>query len=391
MVATTFSTEKKNLKERLEQIMHYKKSRVRTLAAVLALIVLFGCGLAAGPASAGSAEISTDGQNVVRVSTVDEFLAALAPDTVIELAPGTYDLSSAANYAGESQSPYYGWTGVYSENGDPSAELELRSLENLTIRGSGMTETTIAAVPRYANVLKLSSCRGVTLEQLTAGHTTEPGFCAGGVLSFDLCSDISVNECGLYGCGTIGVQARDCNDLTVTACNVYECSYGALEARSGTRAGQGGAMNLFDLAYSDGAVIRRNRIHDNNVQYLLHSSYTQNAFFLSNEVENNAIVTCGFALEEYGVTIDGCSFRNNELRSGWLYGNGVYANDTAGNLLDSEALASMTWQDLEPVSAVTPLQPDPAMFLAAGASVEVTSILKRPRTGSDDCAEWGAL
>ena len=34
----------------------------------------------------------------------------------------------------------------------------------------------------------------------------------------------------------------------------------------------------------------------------------------------------------------------------------------------------MTWQDLEPSSAVTPLQPDPAMDLAAGASVEVTSV-----------------
>ena len=388
VVATTFSTEKKNLKERLEQIMHYKKSRVRTLAAMLALIVLFGCSLAAGPASAGNAEISTDSQHIVRVSTVDEFLAALASDTVIELAPGTYDLSSASNYAVESQSPYYRWTGVYSEDGGTAAELELRQLENLTIRGSGMTQTIIAAVPRYANVLKLSSCRGVTLEQLTAGHTTEPGFCAGGVLSFDLCSDMTVNECGLYGCGTIGVQAKDCNSLTVTACDVYECSYGALEVRScrnirmedcdvhhhGTRAGQGGAMNLFDLAYSDGAVIRRNRIHDNNVQYLLHSNYTQNAFFLSNEVENNAIVTCGFALEEYGVTIDGCSFRDNELRSGWLYGNGVYANDLAGNLLDSDALAAMTWQDLDPGAAVTPLQPDPAMALAAGASVEVTSV-----------------
>ena len=67
VVATTFSTEKKNLKERLEQIMHYKKSRVRSLAAVLALIVLLGCSLAAGPASAGNAEIYTDTQNVVRV------------------------------------------------------------------------------------------------------------------------------------------------------------------------------------------------------------------------------------------------------------------------------------------------------------------------------------
>ena len=48
VVATTFSTEKRNLKERLEQIMTYKKSGTRLAAAVLALILLPGCGMAAG-------------------------------------------------------------------------------------------------------------------------------------------------------------------------------------------------------------------------------------------------------------------------------------------------------------------------------------------------------
>ena len=139
--------------------MHYKKSRVRSLAAVLALIVLLGCSLAAGPASAGNAEIYTDTQNVVRVSTVDEFLAALASDTVIELAPGTYDLSSASNYAGESQSPYYGWNGVYSEDGGTAAELELKQLENLTIRGSGMSWNSLRrATPPSRVSVPAGSC-----------------------------------------------------------------------------------------------------------------------------------------------------------------------------------------------------------------------------------------
>ena len=46
VVATTFATEKRNLKERLIQIMNYKKNGARLLAAVLALVLLAGCGMA---------------------------------------------------------------------------------------------------------------------------------------------------------------------------------------------------------------------------------------------------------------------------------------------------------------------------------------------------------
>ncbi len=51
VVATTFSTEKSRLKERLLQIMAYKKSASRLVAAVLALLLMISVSAVAGPAA----------------------------------------------------------------------------------------------------------------------------------------------------------------------------------------------------------------------------------------------------------------------------------------------------------------------------------------------------
>ena len=142
VVATTFATEKRNLKERLVQIMNYKKSGARMLAAVLALVLLAGCGLAAGPAaSAGEASVDPAGDDAIRVTNVDELLAAIAPNTVIELAAGVYDLSTASNYGSDTHSSYYSWNGVYS-NDEVAAELVIQNVDGLTLRGAGLEETT---------------------------------------------------------------------------------------------------------------------------------------------------------------------------------------------------------------------------------------------------------
>ena len=80
VVATSFATEKRNLKERLVQIMNYKKSGTRLLSTILAVALLTGCGVAAGPVSEKTSETEDDSSNVgggvVQVETVDEFLAA---------------------------------------------------------------------------------------------------------------------------------------------------------------------------------------------------------------------------------------------------------------------------------------------------------------------------
>lgn len=376
VVATTFSTEKRNLKERLEQIMNYKKSGARTLAAVLTVALLLGCGVIAGAAPAAA-------ENETRVTTVDELLAAIAPDAVIELAPGVFDLTTASNYGEDTHSAYYSWNGVYD-----GFELVLHNVKNLTIRGAGMGETTLAAVPRYANVLRFSGCRGINIEALTAGHTTEPGYCMGGVVDFDSCEGCTVDGCGLYGCGILGVRARDCRDLTVKKSDIYECSYGAVSVGQcrnvrvencdvhdhGRKPDQGSALNLFDASYSDGFVVVDCRIHDNDAQYLLNTSYTKNAVFLSNEVRNNRFEAKVFSFTEYGATVDGCVFEGNDVSHGWYSGSGVYASNVNGEALEGAMLAEMILRELDPNAILAPVPASGAMEVAKGGSVSVTNV-----------------
>lgn len=160
----------------------------------------------------------------VTVSTVDELLAAIAPDTEILLKDGTYDLSTAADY-GEGYSDYYYWIEEYD-----GPVLVIDDVNNLTIRSESgdVTKCTISAVPRYANVFNFRKCSNLTLSGFTAGHTVEPGECMGGVLDFERCDTVLVENCGLFGCGILGVQARLTSDIAVKNCDIYECSYGAI-------------------------------------------------------------------------------------------------------------------------------------------------------------------
>ena len=382
VVATTFSTEKRNLKERLEQIMNYKKSGARLIAAVLSLVLLAGCGIAAGPAASGVIPAAQSG-STVRVSTVDELLNAIAPNTTIELAAGTYDLSSAKNYGEDTHSSWYSWNGVYD-----GYELVLHNVRNLTIRGAGMDETTIAAVPRYANVLRFSVCQRVKVEALTAGHTAKPGFCTGGVLDFDGCDNAEVDACGLYGCGILGVRGRDCNVLTIRNSDIYECSYGAVSVSQcrdvrvencnvhdhGGKPGQGDAMFLFDVNYSDSVTIHKNRIHSNSAQYLLNSDYSRRVLFLSNEVTSNLFPAKVFSFTGYGATVDGCVFEGNDVSHGWYSSSGVYAFNVQGEALEGAMLAEMTLQDLNPDDVAPPVAPSGSMELPTGSTVTVTNV-----------------
>ena len=129
------------------------------------------------PALAEFTPVSTGEQKQIHVSTVDEFLSALAPDTEIILDAEFYDLSTATGY-GETNSTYYRWEEVFD-----GVQLTIQDLSNLTIRAEGedITAHTLSARPRYAHVLNFDNCSAITLEGFTAGHTFEPGSCVGGV------------------------------------------------------------------------------------------------------------------------------------------------------------------------------------------------------------------
>ena len=37
-----------------------------------------------------------------------------------------------------------------------------------------------------------------------------------------------MNNCGLYGCGVVGVWAENSKEIQVTNCDIYECSWGGI-------------------------------------------------------------------------------------------------------------------------------------------------------------------
>ena len=154
---------------------------------------------------------------------MDEFLKAIGPERTIVLKAELFDLSEAANY-GSKGGEYYYWR----EDFDGPA-LVIKGVKDLAIRAEADSprETTVSAVPRYADVLSFVDCENITLSGFTAGHTKEPGSCSGGVLLFENCGGVLIERCRLFGCGILGLQTRNCRDLRIESTKIYECSQGA--------------------------------------------------------------------------------------------------------------------------------------------------------------------
>ena len=159
-----------------------------------------------------------DGTRQIRVSTVDQLLNAIGPDTVILLEPGVYDLSTAATYGGIG-GEWYSWDQRFD---GPS--LLIRGVWNLRIEGAGRGLTELLVRPRYASVFTFEECKNVSLFGFTAGHTEEDAYCVGNVLDFKACSNMAVEDCGLFGCGVIGVNAENSRGISLRNTEIYSCS-----------------------------------------------------------------------------------------------------------------------------------------------------------------------
>ena len=172
--------------------------------------------------------VITGQQKTVHVSTADEFLSALAPNTEIVVDAQLIDFSTAANY-GKSGSEYYRWDDPYD-----GPELVIQNVQNVTVRGGGeeRTDNTLSCVPRYADVLTFENCSNIYVTHIGLGHTQEPGYCLGGVLNFTNSEKILVEDCDLYGCGTLGVIGYYSLDIQVINNRIHDCSVGGVEFSS---------------------------------------------------------------------------------------------------------------------------------------------------------------
>ncbi|MGM9660721.1 MAG: right-handed parallel beta-helix repeat-containing protein [Faecousia sp.] len=327
------------------------KRSVSVILTLALLLLLTACGqstagetvIATASPAETIAETVTFQNGLYTVSDVDSLIAVIGPDREIRLEEGTYDLSAASTYAGETGNEYCYWNETYD-----GYELVIRSANNLTITGAGKDSVTISAVPRYAQVLRLNGCRNVAMTGFTAGHTKEPGACVGGVIYLDYCTGVSIRDVGLYGCGVTGVTAQACNDLSVANSDIYECSFNGIYLMDTVDAtvtncriydlgkGEWEASEVFMLSGSADITISDCEIYDNLSNYLVRSSGVDQVTLKNNVFRDNWVKSSAFGTFGNFVTMDGNTFEDCLIYR-W-FDNGCGAVDPEGNTITEDTM-----------------------------------------------------
>ena len=171
---------------------------------------------------------------VVEAGNTKEFIEAIADDTTIVLKPGVYNVTEYL----DSSDSVEEWTGeqkkggVYRGGPDDETALLIYDIENLSIVSSDLNNPAeIVCEPRRADVLCFDQCEDILLEGLVMGHTKEPGYCSGDVVSFIRSEDILIMDLELYGCGAHALETDYCENVTLIECDVHDCTYGCVVSR----------------------------------------------------------------------------------------------------------------------------------------------------------------
>ena len=321
---------------------------------------------------------AAEAEGVYTVSNVDDFIAAIGPDREIRLEPGTYDLSTASTYAGETGNEWCFWDEVYD-----GYELVIQLTNNLTITGAGKGVTILSAAPRYAQVLRLYGCENISMTGFTAGHTKEPGYCVGGVVYLDGCATVSIRDVGLYGCGVTGVCADGCTGVTVANSDIYECSYNGVLVMNSLSVdvincriydlgkGEWEASEVFCLDNSSDITICDCEVYDNLSQYLVRSSGVDLVTLRNNVFRDNWVKSCAFGTFGNFVILDGNTFEDCLIPS-W-FENGCGAVDPEGNTITEDTLNGLIPEETTPDGPKTTVTVTNAdEFLAAiGPNTEI--------------------
>jgi hypothetical protein len=154
------------------------------------------------------------------VSTVDQLIDAVGPHRMIRLAPGDYNLSKIREGSNEFMS-------IEPEFDGP--QLVFHSLRNMELYCDGPEPAHLYVEPRYAFAFYLSRCESVRLRNLRFGHSPEPGECIGGVVRIGQSKTIDLNECDLYGCGTVGLSLEHAESVVVSNSLIRDCNQGFVD------------------------------------------------------------------------------------------------------------------------------------------------------------------
>lgn len=214
-------------------------SHARTLVVLISVwpvvlgLALGGCGKSGGkPGGDAQAQArerggdsersdgSPDTRRAVHVGTTEELLGALGPDRVIVLEAGEYVLPGPSDDAEGDHSYTHKFEGLVFLN-----------LKNTTFRCEGEEPAVLLAEEIMLPVLTLKHSEGVTFENIRMGHVeNDDMFCAGVVLACTGCKNLTLDSCGLFGCGGYGLDLNRVDGLRFQDSSVYDCKFLIVQA-----------------------------------------------------------------------------------------------------------------------------------------------------------------
>lgn len=329
--------------------------------AISATLLFGGCARVDNISEAEPTQTQTvvvSGAVQITVFTVDELLDAIAPDTEITLAPGTYDLATAKNYGEKNVSPYYFWESTYS-----GYSLTIDNIQGLTIRGAGADMTEIMTSCLSAHVLQLIGCKNIAISDLRMGHrpVIPAGHCDGSVIVMNRCQKTDFNGLDLYGCGVVGIIMSEGQEASVENCHIFSCTLSAMNIWNSssvrienckmTEIGNAYGGPLFSISNSDTVSITSNQVTDSYSSYLIQAYASTNITLNYTTVENNTFRNAIFDIQESNVTLDDNNIREN-VQIRWFEAGSEYVQDPQGNILYKEENdAAIQWIG-EPVEAI---------------------------------------
>lgn len=181
------------------------------------------------------------------------------------------------------------WTSVHD-----GKEATIRDVHNFELTGSA----DLLAEPRYAWVLNFRDCHSLALRDLTFGHTEE-GYCRGGVLRFQSCTDVILENCDLFGCGTYGLEFIDCSRIEVVDTKIRQCSYGVVNLR-----------NVSHLTFRNCGFLENRGFELFQIEEPIERTMIKGCEFLRNRIEG-AIFCFGESVGNFNFYANDCRFIEN--------------------------------------------------------------------------------
>lgn len=246
------------------------------------------------PASEEVTETNTQDNtedNTVTVSTVAELIRVIAPDAHIVLKSGDY------NFSALTKEEIAECGGYVDPDNLSQGEFYIYNAPGLTLEAEESGSVRLITENGYTDVMTLSYCDGAVLKGLVLGHEVEKGACDAYVLELSTSQSVTIEDCGLFGCGTYGIRAQGAAGLAVTGTEIYECTGG-----------------IFSLSETTEAVFDRCRFYDNDGMFYLWEG--TEVLVRDTEIFGNRDcllpnLSSGSDTDTVRITFKGCTFRDN--------------------------------------------------------------------------------